>query len=425
MKVPANMRAMLLSVLVIGALIATGLVGGSLLSRTLDLGQVPLDVSHQWHQGDARTTDDLDIEYTTEYTTVPQDYGDNVKAGMGRMVETMWINYADGSEARVGLQLISTFKQGGLDVAGGEVLDWSLLTSTNLMLHSYSMTSHGKILTMYTFSGFQIMAGNASDLSISKQSLGGDNYAYKFDDVLGTISYFTSSIAISDVEVTASGDLGKADRQTTARFSVSLDAELTTDPLGNSSHEGIVDLVPTVLSFEVNHNSTRSEFKYGADLDWSSVKDLSLLPGLEDGEPYCLAAVDILEFYGYDVHLTEFTTDRGNGSAIYTSGGEELCRQVFTSSYLIAGSEVQGETDRTYIADADRSGNEVRSGMFVVFGGLVCNESTGLEFDPSVISPSYIPSNGGSLPWGIVLAAGAIVAVVLVTAVLLMRKRRR
>jgi hypothetical protein len=134
------MRALSLSVLVIGMVLIGVIAAGAPVARSMvDLTRQPLDVSSspQWHYGSGQNTTDVEIVYTTDYGVVPEDRGDNVKQGMGILTQTMWINFRDGSEARVGFQLIKIFKEGGLDPTNGNVLNSSRLSHISLMLHSH------------------------------------------------------------------------------------------------------------------------------------------------------------------------------------------------------------------------------------------------------------------------------------------------
>ncbi len=176
-----------------------------------------------------------------------------------------------------------------------------------------------------------------------------------------------------------------------------------------------------MLTFQVTHNTTATEYKYGASVDWSADKNFTTATPMTTGESYSLVAQDLLTFSysstngGQVTQISAFSTDPNNDSAIYYLNSQEICRELVTTQYTIAGSSQVHNTTRIYQASSYQGSTGNTSSIDVVFDGFKYNESTGFAFDPAVITPSSIAASSGSsmlLPLIIVISVIAVAAVV-------------
>lgn len=437
-----GMRAVFCIVLVFSMLLAAVALNPQMNSLVEKAAQPMSLASNNWHDGNDQSTSDVDVTYSQQYLTITA--GGSNMTEVGLLSQYMWLTYNDGSRARVGFEIHCVFDPGGLDVASQTILDWNKLNHIELILHSESFVNGTLIGTMYNFQGFDIVSGNAQDINLTKNFNSDGSYFYSLNNVVGCISYWGNAVKIGNVTLSTVDytDQGKALKESIASFNITIASDMINLGLRATSPREVRIPVPTVLTFQVTHNATATEYKYGASVDWSEAKAFPTMsysgtPALTSGQEYCLVAQDLLSFsYAASpdsyvmTQIKTFSTDANNDSAIYVLDGHEMCREQFTTQYTMAGSSQVHNTTRTYVQDAvqDRNGNV--SAVFVVFDGFKYGESTGLAFDPAVITPNSIaPSTGPSsltgldpgLMVGLLLVAIAVIAI---GAVVVVHRRR-
>jgi hypothetical protein len=426
-------------------IIITALIGGMVAVNyqptisLLEKATTPLSIltNDDWHDGTNQSTPGTSVTYSDQYLLISNGQQDCLS-------RYMWLNYNDGTGARVGFELHCVFNLGGLDIANQKVLNWSDLNHIELILHSEGYVNGTWLGTMYSFEGFSIVSGNASSVSLSRYN-NSDSSFYNLNNVIGSVSYWSDSATIGNVTLNTINytSQGKGLEESIATFNVTIDSVISDGSItGNSQTEMPA---PTVLSFQITHNATATEYKYGASIDWSGAKDFPTSAHMVQGQDYSLVASDLLMFnYGMNsTEVKQFSTDANNDTAIYLVNGQVMCREFFTMQYTIDGSPAELNTTRIYVPDdvlsstgSTISGNQ--SAVYVVFDGFKYGNSTGLTFDPAVVTPNTLaPSNGASsssggsalstgpdlgILIGIVLAAVAIVAV---AALVVVRRRSR
>ncbi len=366
-----------------------------------------------WHEGVNQTTSLVNVTYSENYSTVSQPIN-NTLTQMSLLQRFMWLQYNDNTSARVGFELHCVFYPGGINLTEQKVVNWSKLYNVELILHSETWEDNRTVGTMYSFQGFDIVRGNASNVSLVKMSEGNGSYFYVVNNTIGSISFWTNFAKIGNVSLSTDPD-----NESIAKFNVSLNANI-----GNGSSEGYLpgttaNLIPAVLSFTVTHNLSSTEYKYGANVDWSSVKSFPTSVPMKSGDNYNLVAKDLLMFYvgGTNGEFKQFTTDAANDTAVYSLGNQTLCREFFTRNYTIDNTSTLHNTVRIYVGDATHDQFSNVSTVFVVFGGFTYGKSSSLYFDPAVVTPNSVksasipPTTPSWLPYPIVIvviAAGVL-----------------
>lgn len=374
-----------------------------------------------WHDGTNQSTPSVTVTYTENYSMVDQPIN-NTMTQMYLLQRFMWLQYNDNTGARVGFELHCVFYPGGINLSKQKVVDWNKLYNIELILHSETWEYNRTVGTMYSFQGFDIVKGNASDVSLVRISQGNGSYFYALNNTIGSISYWTNFANIGNVSLSTG-----ANNESIAKFDVSVDAYI-----GNGSSAGYQSNlsqtpVSTVFSFTVTHNLTATEYKYGANIDWSASKAFPTRVPMKTGEYYSLVAKDLLMFYvgGTNGEVKQFSTDIGNDTAMYSMNDHTLCKELFTTNYKIDNGSNILNTTRIYVGTSshDQYGNV--SSVFVVFGGFTYGNSSSLSFDPAVITPNSLKSGAVSPDFTSILPYVAVIALVSigVGAVIRMRKK--
>lgn len=401
-----------------------------------------------WHMGANESTDAVNVSYSETFynTSVPVN---GTVTNIGALRQSMTLTYRDGTEASMSFGFVCFFNPGGVNVTQQRVLNWSRLYEIDPIISTGTYEDGLLIYAGYNFQGFQIVNGSA--VSFSYKNLSNGSYLYFLNNIVGSISYFTSSGMIGAVTLSNESYVyqNQTREESVATFNVTIQSVLSNEKLLVYSPDARSVTVPTVLSFTVTHNLTATEYKYGASLNWSSATEFPTLEPMPVGQTYVVVAQDLVSCSysnasanGPTTTLSAFTTDPKNGSAVYTAGANQICRELFTTQYTLNGNPSVLDTTRIYMANQSAEQGQVMSSMFVVYSGFRYGQSTGFSFDPAVIAPNaVVPSTGpphtnpgppssssnGSnpnplLPIGIV-AAVAVVAVL--AGVLVIRRRRR
>ena len=268
----------------------------------------------------------MNVTYTTGYSTRTAGGSDNTIEGV--LSDNMLLSYDDGSGTIVEFSIDCVFNPGGLDVADQKVLDWGQLNHIELVLSSTSSLNGTTITTMYNFQGFDIVSGNASGISLTNQSNSDGSYSYILNNVVGSIDYWANEAKIGAVNLSTQNYSyqGNTLQESVATFNVTIDSELINAPLRQTSSDEQEVPAPTLLTFQVTHNATDTEYKYGASVNWSADKDFPTSSPLTTGENYSLVAQDLLSFSystsegGNMIQIKSFSTDANNDSAIYLLG---------------------------------------------------------------------------------------------------------
>jgi uncharacterized membrane protein YkvI len=107
-----------------------------------------------------------------------------------------------------------------------------------------------------------------------------------------------------------------------------------------------------------------------------------------------------------------------------------MCKELLTTQYTINGSSQVYNTTRIYVQNAVHDQNGNVSSIYVVFDGFKYGQSTGLSFDPAVITPYSETSSdqasslmGGPSSGLIIGILIVVIAVVAVAAVVIVRRR--
>lgn len=377
-----------------------------------------------WHQGNPLSTPEVDVSYTENYKTVP--YGGNTSIQVPILGQYMWLTYKDGTESRVEFQFLCAFAPGGLDIANQKVLNWSKLISIETILFTETHVNNTLLSSMYSFQGFSIVSGNASQVSLS-QIKSGNTTITVINNVIGSISYWSSTGVIGNVTLSTAPYTYQAStlEESIATFNVTINSVMSTaQSFGTTSADAVN--VPTVLTFRVTHTVYQTTAKYGAHIDWSSTKAFPTRFPILTGQDYSLVAQDLLAFvYGYSApEAKQYSTDAKNDTAIYMIGGKEIGRELFTTQCTIKGDPQIRNTTRIYIPNVGLDPfSGVVSSVYVIFDGFKYNQTAGFTFDPEIITPdSLVSSNNPSLIFIGLLTAGIASAAV---ATLFAYKRRK
>lgn len=366
-------------------------------STTPQSNIVPMAVASQsnvdWHDGANQSTSLVTVTYSENYSNISQPIN-NTLTNMSLLQRFMWLQYNDNTGSKVGFELHCVFYPGGINLSEQKVVNWSKLYNIELILHTETWENNRTIGTMYSFQGFDIVKGNASDVSLVKISEGNGSYFYAVNNTIGSISYWTNFANIGNVQLSSEGN-----NESVAKFNVSVDADINNGNSAGYQTNVSQEPVSAVFSFTVTHNLTSTEYKYGANIDWSSSKSFPTSVPMTNGENYSLVAKDLLMFYvgGTNGEVKQFSTDAANDTALYSMNNQTLCRELFTTNYRIDNGSFVHNTTRIYVGDSthDQFGNV--SSVFVVFGGFSYGNSSSLSFDPAVITPNSLKSGEGSL----------------------------
>lgn len=374
-----------------------------------------------WHDGSNQSTSLVNVTYSENYSTVSQPIN-NTMTQMSLLQRFMWLQYNDNTGARVGFELHCVFYPGGINISEQKVVNWSKLYNIELILHSESWEFNTTVGTMYSFQGFDIVKGNATNVSLTKINEGNGSFFYAVNNTIGSISYWTNYANIGNIQLSEG-----VNNESIAKFNVSVNANINNG--GSSGYQSNVtqDPVSATFSFTVTHNLTATEYKYGANVNWSSSKSFPTSIPMKSGDHYSLVARDLLMFYvgGTNGEIKQFSTDAGNDTAIYSMNNNTLCKELFTTNYSIDNGTHLFNTSRIYVSDSthDQFGNV--SSVFVVFGGFIYGNSSSLSFDPAVITQNSIKSGGLSFGSGSLLPYVVVIAVIAIGSGVVLRLRKK
>lgn len=275
---------------------------------------------------------------------------------------------------------------------------------------------------MYSFQGFDIVKGNASNVSLAKISEGSGSFFYTVNNSIGSISYWTNFASIGNVFLSTG-----ANNESIAHFNISINATM-----GNGSSQGYQsnitqDPISAVFSFTVTHNLTSTQYKYGANVNWSSAKSFLTAVPMKAGETYSLVAKDLIMFYvgGTNGEVKQFSTDSANDTAIYSWSNQIMCRELLTTGYYIDNGSVLHNTTRIYVADSshDQFGNV--SSVFVIFSGFSYGNSSSVSFDPAVITPNSLKTGNEAQSQLFMPILVIVIVAVVAGGVVFVRTRKR
>lgn len=375
-----------------------------------------------WHDGSNQSTPQADVTYSEEYMNMSQPINGTMTQ-MGLLQQYMWIQYNDNTGARVGFELHCVFYPGGINVTEQKVVNWSKLYSIELILHSETWEDNRTVGTMYSFQGFTIIKGNPNSFNLSNGPIQNGSYSHYMNNVIGSISYWSDSARIGNVSLSTDSS-----NESIATFSVSVNANINNgSSVGSYSANEVGIPIPVVFQFTVTHNLTATEYKYGANIDWSAAKEFPTLIPMAYGENYSLVASDLLMFYVGETNgeVKQFATDASNDTADYAMNNTTMCRELFTKTYTIDNSSQSYNTTRIYVENdsSDQTGNV--SKVYVVFGGFTYGNSSSLSFDPAVIIPNSLKSGAGPTNLTSVLPYIVVIAAIAVGAVVVLRFRKK
>lgn len=361
-----------------------------------------MEAQADWHVGTNISTSELDLTYQNLFHEPSNSY-----------TQRMWIEYKDNTRSTFGFDFAFTFSPGGINAT--HVLNWSKVIYNGPILTSGS-TLEGTIGVgiAVKFNGFIIVNGTAGDVELvlreepnkwgygPKNTTGMASLFYMRQESFFNSTDWNLTMKIGAVNLTTRDYSyeGRSLKESIATFNISINAVITDS--FNFTH------IPVVLDFRVTHNITKNTWKYGADIDWSAVKDFPCRNQLSTGDNFSLVANDALVLaINHDltntdggVQLGNYTTNTENDTAIFVLDGVEYAREYFTTHYLINGTEPHNTT-RIFIANATHSADNLSayaSQTFIIFDGFKYNQSLGFEFDPFVVVPCSEVHDVG-IPW--------------------------
>ncbi len=380
------------------------------------------DNSSAWHEGGNQSTAEVDVNYSQAYTT---SSALNVQPANKSVLNTMMaLSYNDGTGEMIQFDTRYFFNQGGLNVTGQQVLNWNDVNQSGVVLNTFSNVNGTSLDTIYSFNGFDVLNGTASQFNLTSYvpyGIGGI-LGHQINNIIGSINYANcSSIAIGNVQlstVNTTTSNGAVVTESVAKFNVTMEAQLSDIPLPPNT-QNILSAqnstsVSVVLMFQITHDTAQTKIKYGVDIDWSATKnfptamekpdnppiDPLVYNILQPGDNYSLVAQDSLSFsYGSShnasTYAGTFSSDAQNDSAIFTVNGTQVCRELFPTNYTLEGSSEVYNTTRVFVPlnwewNGTESTQNNESAIYVLFGGFKYNESSGFSFDPTVITPNSV-----------------------------------
>lgn len=389
-------------------------VVGNSRSNTIDSLEFPLGIetagfgsNENWHTDSSQSTPEVDVTYTYQYktSTDPSHEAD--------LLQTMNINYKDGTGSSVGFQNVLQFNAGGLDVPSEQVLDWDKLRDIEPTLLTTTKVNGTDVQSRTKFNGFDIVTGDSQDLKLYQAYQDASNWYYTINDtiLLGRIEFANRTTTIGDV-ILSTRDYtydGQDLKESIANFNVTIDATI-----GNVN-------ITAIVTVHIVHNMTYTDYKYGVVIDWSAYKDFPTNIPINTGDQFFLVAQDRLNVGPGTWQIGTFDINNANDTAIFNYQGTEYARQFFTTQYSINGTLPPQDTNRVYYAlsaHSDLYGDFSR--VFVCFDGFKYNQSTGLTFDPRVLLPISAISAAVSdssiigTPVFVLISVGAVVVVIII-----------
>jgi hypothetical protein len=387
-----------------------------------------------WHDGTNQSTPEVDLTYVVDYYS-GWISGDNETHE--HIAESLQFSYKDDTEAKLWFTFLYAFKQGGVDIANQQVLNWTKLIAIDLRISTQTYVNGTVLGTSYSPDGSKIciIPGTAKDLNITWDW---NNPGYhRMGSWIGTISWQKAPFSIGAVSLSTLDYTynGTALKESIATFNITTNASLCNyewAPTGPTSSS--VEL-PVVFMFQVRHNATRTQYKYGEDIDWSKNKAFPTASPMATGANFTIVAATRMSFrYGMYGHtVKQFSTDAGNSSGIFRYNNTELGQLKVPTQYALKGNMQVHNTTRTFMENNTYTSldNQSSSAIYVCFDGFKYNESTGFIFDPVFIfnnEPAPRSNNGPGSPVGAtILVQGATILIAIALAgvsVLVMRKRR-
>jgi hypothetical protein len=332
------------------------------------------------------------------------------------------------------------FESGGINST--HVVNWSKVTRIEPWFLCAGANGTSRTATWVMYRGFMITNGTADDVELVLNE-DGDKWQWIPNESswIADIRYIKEASFNNSADWNLTTQFGEVDwamrnytyeglslNESIIKFNISINAVISDG--WNFVH------VPVILKFQMIHNITKNVWKYGVDIDWSTVKDFPCGGILSTGDNFSLIARDTVEF-GYtpdvysestDIPILNFSTNAENDTAIFSIAGVEYGREYFTRNYLINGTEFHNTT-RIYIENAsyveDNSSAPYQSQIFVIFDGFKYNQSLGFEFDPQVMTHcAPVPGDGGAIPWtGFFQMLGLLALITIVFSIKKIKKR--
>ncbi len=390
-------------------------VVGDSRTNTIDSSKSPLGIKDagfgsnaNWHTDSSQITPEVDVTYTYEYKTTidPTHEAD--------LLQTMTLNYKDGTGSSVGFQNVLQFFAGGLDVTNELVLDWDKLRYIEPTLLTTTTINNENVQSRSKFNGFDIVKGSSQDIKMAQSYSDANDWNYVINDTiyLGKIEFANRTTTIGDVILSTRNYTHNSLelKESIADFNVTIDATI-----GNST---TIYNITAILNVHVVHNITYTDYKYGVVIDWDAYKDFPTNIPINTGDQFFLVAQDRLNVGPGTWQIGTFDINNANDTAIFNYQGTEYARQFLTTEYSINGTTPLQDTNRIYYALSAHSelyGDFSR--VFVCFDGFKYNQSTGLTFDPRVLLPiSAVVSDSSiiGIPVFVLISVGAVVVVIII-----------
>ena len=374
-----------------------------------------------WHAGVATSTPEVDITYAEEMYRSTELNRDALK-------QTMTLAYKDGTNAQMGFQILIWFTDGGLDISTNTVLDWDKANYVEPTFFTVSYDIAGqRIEGRHALNGYTILNGSKGDYGYSKQTSGSDWYISatgkgQGNGQLGFIKFYDGSCYINAVTLSTKDYTyeGTAYKESRASFTVTIQANAGTD--------GDYGTIPATVSYDLVHNVTHNKYKYGVSMDWTAHKNFTTSNGpMNHNDDYMLVSADLLEtFYGTfsTTDLKQYSTNSDNSTTVYkNTAGETILTQYLPLKYNVTGGASNLDTYRYYFEEGryePSAGSGLGSNMHIIYDGFNWNVSTGIIFDPVVVTPCTLQS-----PLLMIVIVSSIVgAIALVGIVVFLKKRK-
>ncbi len=352
-----------------------------------------------WHEGTNQSTSELDLVYLELYYNQSNNGTDT-----GYLREKMQITYKDNTGTTVAVDILCTFNDIiGIDIENGVVTDWNeldvidpVLTINSRLPPEYGLG--GEQLAATAFSGFEIYNGSSANLNITQAPHGGGSWTTvpAEEDKRGDLNFRNCSMRIG--QVTLDTEPYSCNGTDSTKSIVKLDVHINAT-IGYN-FDKIWDVINATLSFTINHTVDYTKYKYGLNVDWSSAKDWYCRGDLNDGDPFCLMALDSPSVCVYVPEfdpISTFETNANNDTAIFKKNDSLLSEFSTITTYTLKGNPMPLNTSRYYyeLAGYDAITDTNSSSILVFFDGFIYNQSTGFECDPTFILYTGVPQSGG------------------------------
>lgn len=380
---------------------------------------------NNWHLGEDMSTEMVDVKYSMEF-----------KEDMNcvyQWVKFMYPEVSSSFSPEVAFRFTCTFNDGvGVDWESETVTDWTEVDLIDPTLTTDSALPSDAALgdmchSERSFKGFSIYNGSSAELEINREEYG--TYSKMVPDetqYLGFIEFKSSPIrmgeVVLDTEPYTTID-GVSSTKSMANFQVEINATMGTASVNMT--------VPAVLTFDLNYTSDFTKYKYGVDVNWSTIRDFPTTFALDEGDPFCLMANDDLQMTYYEGSMTtlyEFEVNTNKDTANFTKDGYTLSLNEFTTDYTAssASTSTDMQTNRLYYPKAivNYEDDVNRSRVFVFYDGFSYNVTERLVYDPTFTVFSNFETDSGLDNWVIpIVVTAAILGVGLVAIIVRSKKR--